>query len=83
MTKINTGSIVSQHRLTLIASLLLYGLRVVFFDLNRFYIVFVCFPDCQFLFFYVRSSVYFTFSTIAMPLLLSHDLHVRLLCVVQ
>jgi len=30
-------------------------------------------------YFYVRSCVYFTFSTIAMSLLLSHDLHVRLL----
>jgi len=29
--------------------------------------------------FFVCSSVYFTFSTIAMSLLLSHDLHVRLL----
>jgi len=36
----------------------------------------VCFPDCQFLFFYACSSVYFTFSTIAMPLFLTHDLHV-------
>ena len=45
-----------------VASLLLY---VVFFDLNRFFIVFVCFPDCQFFIFYVCSSVYFTFSTIA------------------
>ena len=52
---------------------------IVFFNLNRFFIVFVCFPDCQFLiYFYACSSVYFTFSTIAMPLLLSHDLHVRL-----
>ena len=33
--------------------------------------------------FYVCSSVYFTVSAIAMPLLLSHDLHVRLLRVVQ
>ena len=33
--------------------------------------------------FYACSSVYFAFSTIAMPLLLSHDLHVRLLCVVE
>jgi len=45
---------------------------------HRFFIVFVCFPDCQF-YFYVSSCVYFTFSTIAMSLLLSHDLHVRLL----
>ena len=42
------------------------------------------FPDCQFFFtFYACSSVYFTFSTIAMSLLLTHDLHVRLLRVVQ
>ena len=41
----------------------------------------VCFPDCQF-YFYGCSSVY-TFSTIAMPLLLSHDLHEPLLRVVQ
>ena len=34
-------------------------------------------------YFYVCFSVYFTFSTIAMSLLLSHDLHVRLLRVVQ
>jgi len=37
----------------------------------------------SFLFFYLSLSVYFTFSTIAMSLLLSHDLHVRLLRVVQ
>ena len=43
------------------------------------FIVFACFPDCQFLFFYACSSVYFTFSTIAVSLLLTHDLHVRLL----
>ena len=35
----------SQSATILVASLLLY---VVFFDLNKF---FVCFPDCQFLFF--------------------------------
>ena len=58
-------------------------IRSLFFDLNKFFIVFVCFLDCQFLFFYVCSSVYLAFSTIAMSLLLSHDLHVRLLRVVQ
>jgi len=52
-------------------------LYVVFSDLNGFFI------DCQLLFFYLSPSVYFTFSTIAMSLLLSHDLHVRLLRVVQ
>ena len=58
-------------------------MRIVFFDLNRFFIVFVCFPDCQFKKNYACSSVYFTFSTIAVSLLLSHDLRVRLLRVVQ
>jgi len=56
---------------------------VFFFVLNRFFIVLVCLHDCQFLFFYVSSSVYFTVSTIAMSLLLSHDLHVRLLRFVE
>jgi len=32
----------------------------------------------SFFIFYACSNVYFTFSTIAMPLLLSHDLHVGL-----
>ena len=39
--------------------------------------------DHQFLFSYVFSSVYFTFYTITMSLLLTHDLHARLLRVVQ
>ena len=46
----------------------------------------VCLPVREHMFsslpvfiFYVCSNVYFTFSTIAMSLLLSHDLHVRLL----
>jgi len=38
----------SQSATILVASLSLY---VVFFDLNIFFIVFVCFRDCQFLFF--------------------------------
>ena len=75
-----TTTFSSQSATILVASLLLY---VVFFDLNRCFIAFVCFPGCQFLFFYVCSGVYFTFSTIAVPLLLSHDLHVRLLHVLQ
>ena len=41
------------------------------------------FFNCRFFIFYACSSVYFTFSIIAMPLLLSHDLCVRLLRVVQ
>jgi len=51
---IRTGSVLetttfsSQSATILVASLLLY---VVFFDLNKFFIVFVCFHDCQFLFF--------------------------------
>jgi len=36
-----------------------------------------------FFIFYSFSSVYFTFSIIAVPLLKSRDLHVRLLHVVQ
>jgi len=35
------------------------------------------------LYVFLIASVYFTFSTIAMSLLLSHDLHVRLIRVVQ
>ena len=38
-----------------VASLLLY---VVFFDLNRFFIVFVCFPDCQFFLFFMYVLVF-------------------------
>ena len=76
---LETTTFSSQSATILVAGLLLY---VVFFDLNRFFIVFVCFPDCQLLFF-LLCSVYFTFSTIAMSLLLSHDLRVRLLRVVQ
>jgi len=42
------------------------------------------FPDCQFFKkIYACFIVYFTVSTIAVPLLLSHDLHVRMLRVVQ
>jgi len=76
---LETTTFSSQSATILVASLLLY---VVFFDLNRFFIAFVC-PECQFLFFYACFSVYFTVSTVAMPLLLSHDLHVRLSRVVQ
>jgi len=67
-----------QSATILVASLLLY---VVFFDLN-IYIFFYVFLIASF-YFCARSSVYFTFSTIAMPLLLTHDLHVRSLRVVQ
>jgi len=63
-----------------VTSLLLY---VVFFDLNRFLLSLYVFMTASFYYFYACSSVYFTFSTIAMPLLLTHDLHVRLLRVVQ
>ena len=58
-----------QSATILVASLLLY---VVFFDLNIFFFVFYVFPIASF-YFCARSSVYFTFSTIAMPLLLTHD----------
>ena len=55
-------------------------------SLFRFKQIFYCL--CMFswlpvFIFCVCSSVYFTFSTIAMPLLLSHNLHVRFLLVVQ
>jgi len=56
---------------------------VVFFDLNRFFIVFVCFSWLPVFIFYACSSVYFTVSIIAMSLFLSHDLHAHLLHVVQ
>jgi len=59
------------------------------FDLNRFLVV--CSSSSSSMFsrlpvfkiFYACSSVYFTFSTITVPLLLTHDLHVRMLRVVQ
>ena len=70
---LKTTTFSSQPATILVASLILY---VDFFDLNRFFY-------CQLIIFYACSSVYFTFSAIDMPLLLSHDLHVRLLPVVQ
>jgi len=62
-------------------SLLLY---VVFLDLNTILLCLYSFLIAIF-YFYACSSVHFTFSTSAMPLLLSRDLHVglRLLHVVQ
>ena len=73
---LETTTFSSQSATILVASLLLY---VVIFDLNRLLYVFLIAS----FYFYACSSVYFTFSTIAMPLRLSHDLHVRLLRVVQ
>jgi len=70
----------SSQSATIVASLLLY---VVFFDLDRFFIAFYVFLIASFNFCYICSSVYFTFSTTAMLLLLSHDLHVRLLRLVR
>ena len=70
-----TTTFSSQSATILVASLS----YVVFFDSNRVCIVFVCFPDCQFLFLCVFYSVYFIFATIAMSLLLTHDSHVGLL----
>jgi len=52
------------------------------FRFKYIFFVFYVFLIASF-YFCARSSVYFTFSTIAMPLLLTHDLHVRSLRVVQ
>jgi len=84
---LETTTFSSQSATILVASLLLY---LVLFDLNRFLVVcsssssssmFSRLPVLKI--FYACSSVYFTFSTITVPLLLTHDLHVRMLRVVQ
>jgi len=76
---LETTTFSSQSATVLVASLLLY---IVFFGLNRFLLSFYVFLIASF-HFYVCSSTFFTFSTIAMSLLLSLDLHARLSRVVQ
>jgi len=76
---LETTTFSSQSATILVASLSLY---VAFLDLNRFLLSLHIFLIASFIFF-AWSSVYFMFSTTAMSLLLSHDLHVRLLRVVQ
>ena len=67
-----TTTFSSQSATISVASLLSY---VVFFDLNRFLLSLYVFPIACFIFLCICSSVYFTFSTIAVSLLLSPDLH--------
>jgi len=58
---IRTGSVLetttfsSQSATILVTSLLL---DVVFFDLSRYFVVFVCLPDCQFLLFFMYVLVF-------------------------
>ena len=63
---LETTTFSSQCATILVASLLLY-------------VVIVLLLSSLPVFFHACSSVYFTFSTIAVPLLLTHDLRVRLL----
>jgi len=74
---LETTTFSSQSATILVASLSLY---VAFLDLNRFLLHVFLIASFNF---FAWSSVYFMFSTTAMSLLLSHDLRVRSLRVVQ